>query len=47
MAWKERLSALGFEVGSDLAQDQLAQQVRTDFERNAAIVKTFDIKFNQ
>lgn len=44
---KERLSALGFEVGSDATPEQLAQQVRSDYDRNAAIVKTFGIKLNQ
>jgi tripartite-type tricarboxylate transporter receptor subunit TctC len=45
--FKERLSAQGFEVGGDATQEQLAQMVRADYDRNAAVVKAFDIKLNQ
>lgn len=44
---RERMTALGFEAGLDETQGQLAQSVRADYDRNAAIVKTFDIKINQ
>lgn len=43
---KGRLAAQGFEAAGQATPDQLAQQVRTDYDRNAAIVKTFDIKAN-
>jgi hypothetical protein len=36
----------GFEVGIETNPTQLAQQVKAEFERNAAIVKQFDIKLN-
>lgn len=41
---KELLTSRGFEVGSNATPDQLAQLVRTDYDRNAAIVKAFNIK---
>lgn len=45
---KAKLVAAGFEVNPrDLEAPQLAQSVKAEFERNAAIVKTFDIKLNQ
>ena len=45
---KAKLVAAGFEVSPrDLEAPQLAQSVKAEFERNAAIVKTFDIKLNQ
>lgn len=44
---KERLTAAGFEVGSDEPLARLVQSVRTDYDRNSAIVKAFDIKLNQ
>jgi tripartite-type tricarboxylate transporter receptor subunit TctC len=44
---RERLVGAGFEVGIDSNPAQLAQSVKAEFERNAAIVKTFDIKLSQ
>ncbi len=45
---KAKLVAAGFEVSPrDLEAPQLAQSVKAEFERNAAIVKTFDIKLAQ
>jgi tripartite-type tricarboxylate transporter receptor subunit TctC len=45
---KTKLVASGFEVSPrDLEAPQLAQAVKAEFERNAAIVKTFDIKLSQ
>jgi tripartite-type tricarboxylate transporter receptor subunit TctC len=43
----ERLVGAGFDLGGDETPEQMAQSVRLDFERNAAIVKTFDIELNQ
>ncbi|MCY1165841.1 hypothetical protein D9M73_57520 [compost metagenome] len=44
---KERLAAVGFEPDTSLTAGQLAQSVRAEYDRNAAIVKTFNIKLNQ
>jgi len=45
---KAKLVAAGFEVSPrDLEAPQLAQSVKAEFERNAAIVKIFDIKLAQ
>lgn len=44
---RDRLLGAGFELGGDQTEAQLAQSVRAEFERNAGIVKTFDIKLNQ
>lgn len=44
---KDRLVAAGFETNTSLTSSQLAQSVRTDYERNAAIVKAFNIRLNQ
>lgn len=44
---RERLLGAGFEVGADLTPTQLAQSVRSEFERNAGIVKAFGIELNQ
>lgn len=44
---RERLSGAGFETGDDTSPAQLAQSVRAEFERNAAIVKAFGIKLDQ
>lgn len=44
---RDRLMGAGFDVGIDTTPAQLAQSVRAEHERNAAIVKTFDIKLNQ
>ncbi len=45
---RERLVSAGFEVGGEvMSPAQLAQSVKTDFDRNAGIVKTFDIQLNQ
>lgn len=46
-AVRDRLAGAGFEVGIDTSPAQLAQSVKTEHERNAGIVKTFDIKLNQ
>ncbi len=44
---RERLAGAGFEPSGDQTEAQLAQSVRAEFERNAGIVKTFNIKLNQ
>jgi tripartite-type tricarboxylate transporter receptor subunit TctC len=44
---KDRLLGAGFDTGGDESAEQMAQSLRADFERNAAIVKGFDIKLNQ
>jgi tripartite-type tricarboxylate transporter receptor subunit TctC len=41
---RDRLTSAGFEVGIVLTSDALAQATRVESERNAVIVKTFDIK---
>lgn len=43
---RERLEAVGFEVPAPQTSAQLAQSMRADYERNAGIVKAFDIKLN-
>jgi tripartite-type tricarboxylate transporter receptor subunit TctC len=43
---RDRLASVGFDTGIDFTTAQLAQSVRVDFERNATIVKSFDIKLN-
>ena len=43
----DRLIAAGFEPNTSLSSAQLAQSVKVDFERNAAIVKAFNIQLNQ
>ena len=43
-AIKARLQAVGFEANTPLSSAELSQGLRADFERNAAIVKRFDIK---
>jgi tripartite-type tricarboxylate transporter receptor subunit TctC len=44
---KERLAAAGFEPGGQITAAEMAASVRADFERNAAIVRQFNIKLNQ
>ncbi len=44
---RERMVASGFEPADDLNAAQLSQSVKTDFDRNAAIVKAFNIQLNQ
>ena len=44
---RDRLLRAGFDAGGDETAEQTAKALRADFERNAAIVKTFDIKLNQ
>lgn len=46
-AIKSRLTAAGFEPNIPTSAADLAAGLKTDFERNSAIVKRFDIKFNQ
>ncbi len=43
----DRLVAAGFEPNTSLTSAQLSQSVKTEFDRNAAIVKTFNIQLNQ
>jgi tripartite-type tricarboxylate transporter receptor subunit TctC len=43
---RERFLAVGFEVPAPQSPAQLAQSVRSEFDRNAAIVKTFGIKLD-
>lgn len=44
---RERLIAAGFEPNTAMSSAQLAQSVKAEFERNAAIVKAFNIQLNQ
>lgn len=44
---RERMQAVGFEAADDLNATQLGQAVKADFDRNAAIVKQFNIQMNQ
>jgi tripartite-type tricarboxylate transporter receptor subunit TctC len=46
-AIKGRLTAAGFEPNTATTPADLAAGLKSDFERNAAIVKRFDIKLNQ
>jgi tripartite-type tricarboxylate transporter receptor subunit TctC len=46
-AIKARLNAAGFEPNQNNTSQELAAALKVDFERNAAIVKQFDIKLNQ
>ncbi|MFI5445707.1 Bug family tripartite tricarboxylate transporter substrate binding protein [Polaromonas sp. UC242_47] len=43
---KDRLIAVGFEPNTGLTAGQLAQSVKAEYDRNAAIVKTFNIQLN-
>ncbi len=43
----ERLIAAGFEPNTSLTSAQLAQSVKADYDRNATIVKAFNIQLNQ
>lgn len=45
--FRGRMFATGFEGAEDWNIQQLAQSVKTEFERNAAIVKQFNIQLNQ
>ncbi len=44
---RDRLTAAGFEPNTSLSSAQLAQSVKVDYERNAGIVKAFNIQLNQ
>ena len=44
---RDRLTAAGFEPNASLTSAQLAQSVKSEYERNAAIVKSFNIQLNQ
>jgi tripartite-type tricarboxylate transporter receptor subunit TctC len=44
---RDRLIAAGFEPMVSESPDKLAQMVKADYERNAAIVKAFDIQLSQ
>ncbi len=44
---RDRLQAVGFEPNTSLSSAQLAQSVKAEHERNAGIVKAFDIKLAQ
>lgn len=46
-AIKGRLNAAGFEPNTPATSAELGAGLKADFERNAAIVKRFDIKLNQ
>lgn len=45
--FKERMLANGFEAAEDANIQQMTQTVKADFDRNAAIVKQFNIQINQ
>ena len=44
---RDRFVASGFEPTAPMSSAQLAQSVKEEFDRNAAIVKQFDIKLSQ
>ncbi|RCW68140.1 tripartite tricarboxylate transporter substrate binding protein [Pseudorhodoferax soli] len=44
---REQLVANGFDLVEDLEPEQMAQSVRAEYQRNAGIVKAFDIRLNQ
>ncbi len=44
---RDRMLAAGFEPADDLNAAQLTQAVKADFDRNAGIVKQFNIQINQ
>jgi tripartite-type tricarboxylate transporter receptor subunit TctC len=44
---REQLAANGYDRIEEQSAEQMAQSVRADYQRNAAIVKSFDIKLNQ
>ena len=44
---RDRLIAAGFEPTVSESPDKLAQMVKADYERNAQIVKAFNIQLNQ
>jgi len=44
---RDRMVAAGFEPADDMNASQLTQSVKSDFDRNAAIVKQFNIQINQ
>jgi tripartite-type tricarboxylate transporter receptor subunit TctC len=44
---RDRLIAAGFEPTVSESPDKLAQMVKADYDRNAQIVKTFNIQLNQ
>lgn len=44
---RDRMVAAGFEPADDMNAAQLAQTVKADFDRNAGIVKQFNIQINQ
>ncbi len=44
---RDRLVAAGFEPNTSLTSAQLAQSVKAEFDRNATIVKAFNIQLNQ
>ena len=44
---RERLIAAGFEPTVSVSPDELAQSVKADYERNAGIVKAYNIQLNQ
>jgi tripartite-type tricarboxylate transporter receptor subunit TctC len=45
--FRGRMFATGFEGAEDWSVQQLTQAAKTEFERNAAIVKQFNIQLNQ
>ena len=44
---REKLSALGLEIVEDMGMEEMRRTLRTESERNAAIVKKFNIAVNQ
>ena len=44
---RDRLAAAGFEPNTGMTSAQLAQSVKVEFDRNAAIIKSFNIQLNQ
>jgi tripartite-type tricarboxylate transporter receptor subunit TctC len=44
---REQLAASGFDLVEDQSPEQMAQSVRAEYQRNAGIVKAFDIRLNQ
>jgi tripartite-type tricarboxylate transporter receptor subunit TctC len=44
---RDRLLSIGFEAAEPMTASQLQQSVRSEFDKNALVVKTFNIQLNQ
>lgn len=45
--FRARMLAAGFEAADDLSTQQMTQSIKAEFDRNAAVVKQFNIQINQ